>query len=273
MERTVAERVRGFRTEDGDGVSLVRVLGPQTTERFDPTLMLDSFDSTDPADWEAGFPLHPHRGIETISFIARGAMRHRDSLGHEDTVRDGEVQWMTAGSGILHEEMMPGVTRLLGIQLWLNLPARDKMVPPSYHAIRRESIPEVTLAGSRLRVLAGTYGDVHGFEGSYLPLDYYDIHLEPESETSLVLDPERTAFVFTLTGSVRVAGEPVSEKTAARLTRGDRLTIAAGDGGAEVLYVASQPLREPIAWGGPIVMNTNEELDRAYRELREGTFA
>lgn len=272
MERTVVDQVRGFRTQDGAGVSLVRVLGAQTARDFDPILMLDSFDSTNPADWRAGFPMHPHRGIETISFIAHGAMRHRDSLGHEDTVRDGEVQWMTAGSGILHEEMMPDTKRLLGVQLWLNLPARCKMAPPSHHAIRREDIAEVELAGGRLRVLAGRYGDVTGFEGEYLPLDYYDVHLEAGSEITLDVHPDRAALVFTLLGNTLVAGERVAEKTAARLSPGESLTLAAADGPAEVLYVASEPLSEPVAWGGPIVMNTEDELYQAFRELRAGTF-
>ena len=132
MERKVEQQVRGFRTQDGAGVNLVRVLGKGTVSEYDPILMLDSFDSTNPDDYTAGFPMHPHRGIETISYVYHGYMTHKDSLGNEDTIGDGEVQWMTAGSGILHEEKLPASERLLGVQLWLNLPAKDKMVPPAY---------------------------------------------------------------------------------------------------------------------------------------------
>ena len=140
MERKIINQVAGFRTQDGAGVNLVRVLGNKTVQDYDPILMLDSFDSENPDDYTAGFPMHPHRGIETISYLYRGQMTHRDSLGNEDTIRDGEVQWMTAGSGILHEEKLPASDKLLGVQLWLNLPAKDKMVPPTYHSIKKSEI-------------------------------------------------------------------------------------------------------------------------------------
>ena len=145
MERTINHQITGYNTRDGAGVSLVRVLGNRTVDLYDPILLLDSFDSANPEDYRAGFPLHPHRGIETISYVYKGRMTHRDSLGHEDTIGDGEVQWMTAGSGILHEEMLPDSERLLGVQLWLNLPARDKMVPPAYQSIKTDTIPESPL--------------------------------------------------------------------------------------------------------------------------------
>ena len=163
---------------DGAGVKLIRVLGKNTVKDFDPFLMLDSFDSVNPDDYIAGFPMHPHRGIETISYIYKGGMVHRDSLGHEDAISDGEVQWMTAGSGILHEETLPAVERMLGVQLWLNLAADDKMVAPAYISVKREAIPEVSFPGGHLRVLAGRYDDAEGHQAQYLPLDYYDLHLE-----------------------------------------------------------------------------------------------
>ena len=142
MERKIINHVRGYRTEDGAGVSLVRVLGNRTVRDYDPILMLDSFDSTNPEEYTAGFPMHPHRGIETISYVYCGHMTHRDSLGNEDTIGDGEMQWMTAGSGIMHEEKLPAAERLLGVQLWLNLPAKDKMMPPAYHSIKNPDIGE-----------------------------------------------------------------------------------------------------------------------------------
>ena len=145
MKRTVKSQVRGFRTVDGAGVSLVRVLGHETTQEFDPILMLDSFDSVNPDEYTAGFPIHPHRGIETISYLYRGKMVHKDSLGNEDAIGDGEVQWMNSGSGIMHEEQVPAADRLLGVQLWLNLPAKDKMSQPSYHRISRDDIEEIKI--------------------------------------------------------------------------------------------------------------------------------
>lgn len=170
MERKVMKQVKGFRTQDGAGVNLVRVLGNGTIKDYDPILMLDSFDSTNPDDYTAGFPMHPHRGIETISYLYRGHMTHKDSLGNEDTIGDGEVQWMTAGSGILHEEKLPVSEKLLGVQLWLNLPAKDKMVPPAYHSIKNSEIKEIELEDGKLRLLAGEFEGKTGYISKYLPL-------------------------------------------------------------------------------------------------------
>lgn len=272
VERTIQTTVQGYPTQDGAGVHLVRVLGNATVAEYDPILMLDSFDSTDPALYTAGFPMHPHRGIETISYVAKGAMQHRDSLGNADTIADGEVQWMTAGSGILHEENIPAAPRLLGVQLWLNLPARDKMTPPAYHSVRRADIPEVALPGGRLRVLAGKYGDAIGYAAPHLPLDYYDIRLDPGARLTLDTDPARAVMLFTLEGEVLVAGRRLPPKTAARLTPGGTLALQGGEAPACVLLISSLPLAEPVCWGGPIVMNTREELNAAFRELNNGTF-
>ena len=272
MKRTVKSVVRGRRTIDGAGVSLVRVLGGDTAEDFDPILMLDSFDSTNPEDYRAGFPLHPHRGIETISYVVEGAMKHRDSLGNEATVGDGEVQWMCAGSGILHEEMIPATGRLLGVQLWLNLPAKDKMCAPTYHSITRDHIPEVALERGYVRVLAGRFREAEGYCGYHVPLTYYDIALEPGERLELATDPCHAVMVFTLLGDAVVAGQLVAEKTAARLSEGDSLELEAGKNPVRLLFMSAPALDEPVVWGGPIVMNTEEELERAYDELQKGTF-
>ena len=272
MTRTVEKKVKGFRTQDGAGVSLVRVLGNGTVKDFDPILMLDSFDSLNPADYTAGFPMHPHRGIETISYVVAGKMAHRDSLGSEDAISDGEVQWMTAGSGIMHEEMIPAAPRLLGVQLWLNLPAADKMMPPAYHSIRRESIPQVELEGGSLRVLAGEYRDTAGFQGRHLPLDYYDVYVKPGAAVTVETKPGRTVMAFTLLGDAVISGEAVSEKTAVKLSDGESVEIKSAGGELHVLIMSSRALNEPVAWGGPIVMNTQLELSRAFSELRNGTF-
>jgi len=272
MERKIQQQVTGFRTQDGAGVSLVRVLGGQTVQVFDPILMLDSFDSKNPEDYIAGFPLHPHRGIETISYVYHGKMTHRDSLGHEDTIGDGEVQWMTAGSGILHEEKLPASERMLGVQLWLSLPAKDKMVPPAYHSIKNAEIEEIALENGKLRLLAGEYEGRKGYLSKYLPLDYYDVHLNPSGAVVLKTNLERSVMVFTLLGDAYVGGELVKEKTAVKLTAGDHVELRATDKNAQVLFVSSTRLEEPVVWGGPIVMNTREELNKAFEDLNRGTF-
>lgn len=272
MERKIKKQIKGFRTKDGAGVNLVRVLGHDTTTAFDPILMFDSFDSTNPDDYTAGFPLHPHRGIETISYIYRGHMTHKDSLGNEDTIGDGEVQWMTAGSGILHEEKLPPSERLLGVQLWLNLPAKDKMVSPHYQSIKNSEIEEIGLENGKLRLLAGKFKDKEGFMSKYLPLDYYDIHLEPNASIVIDTTEDRSVMIFTLLGEVFIGGDLVNEKTAVKLTAGDHVKIKAADKNAQVLFISSEMLDEAVSWGGPIVMNTKEELDKAFDDLKKGTF-
>lgn len=272
MERTVKHKIQGFRTQDGAGVNLVRVLSHDTMEEYDPILMLDSFDSSNPEEYMAGFPMHPHRGIETISYVYSGKMTHKDSLGNEDTIGDGEVQWMTAGSGILHEERLPASDRLLGVQLWLNLPSDQKMVDPEYCAVKNHEIPEILLEQGKIRVLAGKYGTVEGHQSKYLPLDYYDIHLKQGEMLSILTDMDQSIMIFTLMGEARIGQEVINEKTAAKLTQGDHVNITAVADHTQVLFISSRRLGEPIAWGGPIVMNTKEELQQAYEELRRGTF-
>lgn len=272
MKREVKTKVKGFRTVDGAGVSLVRVLGNQTVEEFDPILMLDSFDSTNPEEYIAGFPMHPHRGIETITYLYKGRMNHKDTLGNEDEITDGEVQWMNAGSGILHEEEVPEADRLLGVQLWLNLPQKEKMSHPTYNKIHSEDIPEIEIDGGMLRLLAGSYKDHEGFKGDHLPLDYYDIHLEKDAKITLNMDKDDSLMVFTLLGEISINGEKIEEKTAVKLTEGDELEIVNAGEKSQVLYMRSRKLEEPVAWAGPIVMNTQKELMEANMDLRSGNF-
>ena len=272
MERKVKQKVTGFKTQDGAGVNLVRVLGLSTVETYDPILMLDSFDSINPSDYTAGFPLHPHRGIETISYVYRGKMTHRDSLGNEDTITDGEVQWMTAGSGILHEEKLPASERLLGVQLWLNLSAKNKMVAPEYRSIKNSEIEEIILDSGKLRLLAGEFSNKRGFMSKYLPLYYYDIHLNANASLIINTERDKAVLLFTLSGEVYVGGELIAEKTAVRLTTGFFVELKATEKNSQVLFVSSEQLNEPVAWGGPIVMNTKEELNNAFAELKNGTF-
>ena len=272
MNRKVIYQTKGQKSMDGAGVSLVRVLGNDTADIYDPFLMLDAFDSTNPADYEKGFPMHPHRGIETVSFVSKGQMLHRDHLGTEATVHDGEAQWLTAGSGAYHEEM-PGGERLLGTQLWLNLPAKDKMVAaPTYHGISVDEIKEFPLEGGKLRLITGNYKDEIGWQGKYLPLDFYDIHLEPHAKVEIPVREGWSAFLFTLLGDIKVSGTEVSEKTAAKLGEGDSVILETGDHGAEVLLYISKKLDEPVAWYGPIVMNTQKELLTALDDIDNGSF-
>ena len=254
MERKIKQQVSGFKTQDGAGVNLVRVLGHRTVEDYDPILMLDSFDSTNPEDYTAGFPLHPHRGIETISYVYRGYMTHKDSLGNEDTIGEGEVQWMTAGSGILHEEKLPAAERLLGVQLWLNLPAKNKMVPPAYHSIKNSEIEEIELENGKLRLLAGEFDERKGYVSKYLPLNYYDVHLNPDASIVINTENERSVMLFTLLGDAYIGGALVKEKTAVKLTAGNYVEIKATEKKAQILFISSKFLNEPVAWGGPIVM-------------------
>ncbi len=272
MNRQVINQTRGQRAVDGAGVHLVRVLGNNTTDIYDPFLMLDAFDSTNPAEYQAGFPMHPHRGIETISFISKGQMIHRDHLGTEATVYSGEAQWLTAGSGAEHEEM-PGGERLLGTQLWLNIPAEFKMTAaPAYHGISKDEIQEFKLDGGVLRLVTGNYNGHEGWQGKYVPVDFYDIHLEPNAKVEIPVRQGWSAFLFTLLGDVTVSGTHVSEKTAAKLSDGDSVVLEAGANGAEILLYSAPRLDEPIAWYGPIVMNTRQELIEAFTELEAGTF-
>lgn len=279
MYRHGTNVVKGYRTQDGAGVSLVRVLGAETAEAFDPFLMLDSFDSTDPDAYTAGFPLHPHRGIETVTYLAQGTIKHSDTMGFSDAIHDGEVQWMCAGSGVEHEEQIPAAKRLLGIQLWLNLPAAEKMSHPYHHAIHAGDIETVNPSeGVKLRLLAGSYTDPEGtkhegYEGQHLPLDYYEITLEPGAEFTVPVDSDASVMAFTLEGPATIGGLPIGSKTAIKLEDGDGVELKAdADSPSRILFLASRALHEPIAWGGPIVMNSRSELLDAFHELDRGTF-
>ncbi len=272
MKRKILNRTQGFRTKDGAGVSLVRVLSRNTTKEYDPILMLDSFDSTDPEDYIKGFPMHPHRGIETITYLRKGTMTHKDSMGNEDTITDNEVQWMTAGSGIMHEEMPKPSKRMLGVQLWLNLLAKDKMVRPHYQSLRGDDLKIIEEDNAKVKVISGEYKGIKGYAPKYLPLDFYEIEIKKNDEFTIDTKDDQQVILFTLIGDIEVEGDVVSEKTAVTTTDGDKLTIKAKDEDVIVLFLQSIPTNEEIAWAGPIVMNTNEDLRQASLDLRNGTF-
>ncbi|MEA4890222.1 MAG: pirin family protein [Clostridiaceae bacterium] len=273
MQRKIAKTVRGVQTIDGAGVHLVRVLGHDDVYDFDPFLMLDSFDSTDPEDYIKGFPMHPHRGIETITYLIEGDIEHQDSLGNKGSILSGQSQWMTAGSGIMHQEMPKPADRMLGFQLWLNLPKSEKMSPPAYYEITQEMIPAVQSGGALVHVIAGCYGDAVGARPKHIQATLLDVALASGALFTLDTKTDETAFLFTIIGDAVVQGRHIPEKTAVLFGEGDQIAVLAPESEASrIIFFSGKALHEPIAWGGPIVMNTKEELDLAFRQLRAGSF-
>lgn len=273
--RNIRRVVTGSNQVDGAGVHLVRVLGPDTTKEFDPFLMLDAFDSRNPADYIKGFPWHPHRGIETVTYLIAGDIEHGDSLGNKGHIRDGGCQWMTAGSGIIHQEMPQSSPRMLGLQLWLNLPRKDKWVRPQYRDITSNLIPRVAEAAGTVGVISGMYGKAKGgTQGDYVQTLLLDVDLKPGAAWRLPVDAQSTLFIYVIEGSGTLGDPPqrVESRRAVLLGEGDTFSGQAGPEGMRFVLAAGRPLHEPIAWGGPIVMNTREELDQAFAEIDQGTF-
>lgn len=276
MPRTIREIVTGSTQYDGAGVKLVRVIGHANVKEFDPFLMLDAFDSHDPADYVKGFPWHPHRGIETVTYLIHGNIEHGDSLGNKGAILDGCCQWMTAGKGILHQEMPQSAQRMLGVQLWLNLPKAEKMTEPQYRDIRAEAVPLVQGDGAEVHVISGTYGGVSGaVQGDYVKALFLDVTLLPHAKWELATQTGTTLFLYIVEGEASFDGTSgvfIPARRAVLFNDGDQLFAQAGESGARFLLFCGKPLKEPIAWGGPIVMNTQEELEQAFRQLRNGTF-
>lgn len=284
--RQVERLVAGQPTRDGAGVKLTRVLTQDLQHRLDPFLMLDNFASDRPEDYGAGFPDHPHRGFETVTYMISGRMRHKDSAGHEGLLSNGGVQWMTAGRGVIHSEMPEQEQGVMeGFQLWLNLPGKDKMCPPWYRDFQSAEIPELRTAnGVQVRVIAGhaagAQGPVAGAmqRESTQPL-YLDITLAPGTRFSQPLEPSHNAFLYVYREGVRVGGVDVPSQRMAILRNdpaADGVTVeapAANSGEARVLLLAGRPLREPIAQYGPFVMNTREQLIAAVEDFQAGRLA
>ncbi len=266
-------------TREGAGVQLRRAFGYGQEELFDPFLMLDDFRGDHPSQYEAGFPWHPHRGIETITYVLEGEVDHSDSMGNSGTIGPGDVQWMTAGSGIVHQEMPRGDPsgRMGGFQLWANLPASQKMIDPRYRGITTDEIPIEEAPGIRVRVICGTVGASTGpVREVIIEPEYLDVTLEAGTTWAHPARQEHTVFAYLFEGAGRF-GESGNMREAGQgtiilLADGDLVSIVAGESGARFLLVSGRPLHEPIAWRGPIVMNTQEELDLAWRELSDGTF-
>jgi quercetin 2,3-dioxygenase len=294
--RAVKRVVQSKPTLEGAGVKLRRAFGFGNTTEFDPFLLLDDFRNENPDDYLAGFPWHPHRGIETITYVLAGAVEHGDSLGNRGSMGAGDVQWMTAGRGILHQEMPRGdaAGRMHGFQLWANLPSSLKMTAPRYQDIAAKDIPEFTDDdGTHVRVITGEFGGRKGpVEGVAADPRYLDVSVPPRKQKRIKVDRTNHAFayVFAGAGTFRDASEPLGvvneltnrrEAAAANDTgnrslvvfdQGDEIVVQAGDEGIRFLLVSGRPIEEPVAWYGPIVMNTQEELQQAFSELRSGTF-
>ena len=294
--RSVARVVEAKPTLEGAGVHLRRAFGFGDTTEYDPFLLLDDFRNDVPDAYRAGFPWHPHRGIETITYVLAGTVEHGDSLGNSGVIGPGDIQWMTAGRGIVHQEMPKGdaAGRMHGFQLWANLPAALKMTPPRYQGVTASEIPIVTDDdGTEVRVVCGTFWGTKGpVDGVAAEPIYLDVSVPPRTRKVLPVEAARQAFayVFAGAGSFCDASEPLSVPTEpagwhtteppsevanrflVRFGGGDEVVVDAGDEGIRFLLVSGKPLREPVAWYGPIVMNTQEELRRAFEQLQAGTF-
>jgi hypothetical protein len=273
--REVVRKVRGQPTSDGAGVSLTRVIGSAGLDSFDPFLLLDEFRSDDPNDYIAGFPNHPHRGFETVTYMLAGRMRHEDNQGNTGLLGPGSVQWMTAGRGLVHSEFPEQEEGLMwGFQLWVNLPARDKLTAPRYQDIQGDKIPEVALgAGARARIIAG---NINGVEGPINAVAtepvYLDLLLDGGAAYTAALPEGHNVFAYVYQGDAEIGGTATSIQRGelAVLSHGATLPVVAGKDGARLIVVAGRPLNEPVARYGPFVMNTAEEIHQAFADYRAG---
>ena len=264
---------------EGAGVRLNRVFTYHQAPQLDPFLLLDDFHSSNPADYLSGFPWHPHRGIETITYVLHGQVEHGDSLGNQGIIAAGDVQWMTAGNGIIHQEMPKGREDglLWGFQLWANLPAAHKMMPPRYRDIHSRQIPEISLdSGVKVKIICGQVDDIQGPVGDVvIDPEYLDVTVPPGANFTHPVRAGYTAFAYVIEGQARFDSQRKEATGAGHLvifTDGDGVSILTDESSARFLLVSGKPLGEPVAWRGPIVMNTQEELRIAFAELEQGTF-
>ena len=274
--RTIKRTFRAKPTVEGAGVHLHRIFGYGEVPQCDPFLLLDDFSSKNPTDYEAGFPWHPHRGIETVTYMLEGEVRHEDSMHNKGVVGAGAVQWMTAGRGIVHQEMPnPEKTPITGFQLWVNLPRAHKMMSPRYQDILPDQIPETEHDGARVKIIAGSWHEAQGPVSDLMvnPL-YLDVSLEAGKTFSCDVPENDTALVYVIEGMAGVTApkDQIASGTAALLETGSTIEVYAGEKSTRFLVIAGKPIGEPVAWYGPIVMNTDEELQQAFDDLEAGTF-
>ena len=277
MTRKIKAIYQGRETLEGAGVRLKRAFGTREVPRFDPFLMLDDFGSRDPDDYMAGFPWHPHRGIETVTYMLHGTVRHGDSMGNKGEISDGQVQWMTAGSGIIHQEMpQKQQDYLRGFQLWVNLPAKNKMMDPRYRDIKAKDIPEFrSKDGTRVKVIAGRYEGLTGpVKDIICDPEYLDIQVPSGLKFEHPVKKGHAVFAYAVEGggAVHPDQKSIQEGFLVHFSDGEKIALETGPSGLRFLLVSGQPIGEPVAWRGPIVMNTEEELALAFEEYRNGTF-
>lgn len=260
-------------TLEGAGVKLKRVLGNNDVSTLDPFLLLDHFGSDNSEDYIKGFPWHPHRGMETVTYMWAGEVEHGDSMDNKGVIKSGDVQWMTSGSGIIHQEMPQKYSGLMqGFQLWVNLPAKKKMVDPKYRGILKEQIPMVQKDGLKIKVIAGKMAGIQGpVRDLAIDIEYFDIELAPGKAFEHATAKDDTVFAYVVEGAVEVQGKNIMQGHCVVFGKGDSVKICSTKG-SHFLFVSGKPLNEPVAWRGPIVMNTQEELDTAFKELDLGTF-
>lgn len=274
--RAVANAARGVPASDGAGVRMTRIISSPQIGIIDPFLMLDEFRSDEPRDYLAGFPDHPHRGFETVTYMLAGRMRHKDNHGHEGVIDSGGVQWMRAGRGIIHSEMPEQEQGLMwGFQLWVNLPASRKMSPPHYQEFDGRAIPEERRGEDcTVRVISGTTSLGRAGSVADIPTSpvYFDVRLGPGAEFSEPIDPQANACLYIYAGEATVEAERLERGMLGRLGPGDGVQVRAGDNGARFLLLAARPLNEPIAWQGPFVMNSRAELMQAFEDYDAGRF-
>ena len=275
MKRNILKKYEGRISKDGAGVKLNRIFSNRDVEEVDPFLLLDFFDSDNPDDYTKGFPWHPHRGIETITYLIEGELEHGDSLGNSGTIEPYGCQWMTAGSGIVHQEMPQKSDRMLGAQLWLNLPKENKMTEPAYRDITIKDLKTHEDENSKVNIICGEYKGLKGpVRGTYVDPIYFDVEIKPEKTFEYSIDENEKVFLLMIKGCIKFDNgdnADFNNEKGILLSQGDEIKIHTSDG-ARFLLFAGKPLNEPIAWGGPIVMNTQEELNTAFKELDEGTF-
>lgn len=273
MLRTIKTIFTARQVQEGAGVLLHRVFGSlEAARQTDPFLLLDDFSAHDPADYIAGFPWHPHRGIETVTYLRAGKVQHGDSIGNKGVIGDGDVQWMTAGSGIIHEEMPLASPQLQGFQLWVNLPRQHKLMAPRYQDIKAAQLATTQDGDAELKVICGKLGKAHGPVQEVMaePL-YVDVFVPAGKTWQVQVPAQYTLLLYVYEGSLKLNAE-VQARQCALLTQGDSLSVQTDTADVRFLLIGGQPLHEPIAWAGPIVMNSQAELDTAFREYNNGTF-
>ena len=268
--RRIQKVMQGIKTVDGAGVKLTRIIPSTELDMIDPFLLFDEFGSDNPDDYIAGFPAHPHRGFETITYMINGKFRHKDSMGNEGYLTDGSVQWMTAGRGVIHSEMPEKTNgKVRGFQLWLNLPKEKKMIQPCYNDIPDDNIPIVNISGAKIKIISGTFSGITGPGVSHTEMLYYDISFDRKSEIVIPIKNGWNSFCYVYEGSI-FSTVPIKKNDLALLGKNGTFRCIANEKNTRLILVAGMPLDEPVARGGPFVMNTREELLKAFDDYQNG---